>query len=327
MDVDKSLSLIFTVAILGMILIWLNNICGFRVGIDWQGLAIKVENSKMKSSDEILSIIHDIPEWIVKDGTVVDGRKLRLKLLHNNRPWQEMEREIFPDLRVSRIRVVYTYRKDNTDRPISIQDKLIPVSNLLTEPPEIVRMGTYTTGNDHRGLRLALQTNLAYDLLAIPSLGLEISLPHSWSVGIDGYYAWWSNASKAKYWRVQGGEISVRKYFGNNILTGHHIGIYSQLLRYDICFGKRGYLSGGSGTLFTDHPSWGVGAEYGYSIMIATCLRLDLSIGLGWFTGQYAVYQPIDSHNVFRSMHQRNWFGPTRIGITLSWLIEKGGDR
>ena len=79
------------------------------IGIDWQGLADKVEESKMKSSDEILSIINNIPEWIVKEGTVVDSRKLRLKLLDNNRPWQAMERDIFPELRVSCLRVVYTY--------------------------------------------------------------------------------------------------------------------------------------------------------------------------------------------------------------------------
>ncbi len=193
----------------------------------------------------------------------------------------------------------------------------------MIEPIKIVSSATNTSENNCRYKRLALRTNLAYDLLAIPSLGLEFSLSHGWSAALDGYYAWWSKPSKVRYWRVQGAELSIRKYFGNDIFTGHHVGIYSQLLRYDVRMGQRGYLSGGSGTLFTDHPSWGVGAEYGYSVRIADRLRLDLSLGLGWLTGRYMVYQPVDGHSVFRYMRQRKWFGPSRLGITLSWFIGK----
>ena len=36
----------------------------------------------------------------------------------------------------------------------------------------------------------AVRTNLVYDCLAIPSLGVEIPFGRGLSVGLDGYYAW-----------------------------------------------------------------------------------------------------------------------------------------
>ena len=190
-------------------------------------------------------------------------------------------------------------------------------------------LGTSTAQeNSHRSYvrdLCAVRTNLVYDCLAIPSLGVEVPFGHGLSVGLDGYYAWWSKRSKVRYWRAQGVELSLRKYFGHTPLTGHHVGVYSQLMRYDFCLGKHGILSGGSGASFFDHPTWGVGIEYGYSFKLGKRLRLDTSLGIGWLTGRYLKYEAMDGHSVYRSAHNRKWFGPTRLSVSLVWLIGKGG--
>ena len=294
------------------------------IGIDWQGLAEKVRTTEIGSTDKIEEIITTVPEWIVNGGVVTDGRKLRLKLLDGNRPWQQMERDVFPDLRVSHITVTYTYR-DKDIETVSITPKLCSTLNLTHLTPDINVMPAIT--RQKRDFLFALRTNLAYDLLAIPTLGVEFALAGGWTVGFGGYYAWWSNRERVRYWRVQGAELSLRKYFGRSPLSGHHVGLYSQLLRYDICLGGRGYLSGGSGARFTDNPSWGIGADYGYSVKIGRRLRLDMSVGIGYLSGRYMTYRAIDEHSVFQSVRQRRWFGPTKMEIALAWLIGKGGER
>lgn len=294
------------------------------IGIDWQGLAEKVRTTEIGSAEKIEEMITTVPEWIVNGGVVTDGRKLRLKLLDDNRPWQQMVRDVFPDLRVSHITVIYTYR-DKDVETVSISPKLRPTPNLTLLTPDI---NTIPAIKKHgRSFLLAMRTSLVYDLAAIPSLGVEFVLSGGLAVDIGGYYAWWSNSDKVRYWRVQGAELSLRKYFGRCPLSGHHVGLYSQLLRYDICLGKRGYLSGGSGAKFTDNPSWGVGADYGYSAKIGQRLRLDMSLGIGYLTGRYMTYSAIDGHSVFQFVRQRRWLGPTKVEIALAWLIGKGGAR
>ena len=54
-------------------------------GIDWAGLTALVETSEMPYRDEVLNILYNTPEWIIRDGRVVDGRKRQLGLLRGGR--------------------------------------------------------------------------------------------------------------------------------------------------------------------------------------------------------------------------------------------------
>lgn len=174
---------------------------------------------------------------------------------------------------------------------------------------------------------MAIKTNMLYDLAMTPNIGVEFHLGRNWSVGANWAYAWWKNDNKAFYWRVYGGELDVRKYFGKQAqerpLSGHHVGIYGQGLTYDFDLGKAGILS---------QLSYGVGLEYGYSLPVAKALNIDFGIGFGYLGGEYKVYDPMDGCYVWRETRQRHWFGPTRAEISLVWLIgnktiRKGGAR
>lgn len=99
-------------------------------------------------------------------------------------------------------------------------------------------------------------------------------------------------------------------------LTGHHLGIYAQMLTYDIEFGGKGYMG----------PRWsyGGGLEYGFSLPVAKRLNIDFSIGVGYLDGYYYKYLPIDGHYVWQSTKKRHWIGPTKAEISLIWLIGRG---
>lgn len=183
---------------------------------------------------------------------------------------------------------------------------------------------------------VALRTNVIYNALLVPNLGVDFCLGKGWTLGGSGMYAWWSNDARHRYRRVCGIEATVRKYFGTprggNVLTGHHLGIYGQLLTYDLEYGDKGYMGGRPGGRPWEDPSYGGGLEYGYSLPAGRRMNIDFSIGVGYLGGTYHVYRPIDGHYVWQETRMRHWFGPTRAELSLVWLLgggsaAKGGRR
>ena len=167
---------------------------------------------------------------------------------------------------------------------------------------------------------MAIKTNMLYDLALVPNLGLEIYLGKNWSVVGNWMYAWWKSDRKEWYWRTYGGDLAVRRWFGkasyNKPLTGHHIGLYGQIITYDFETGNRGYLA--------DKWTYGGGLEYGYSLPIARRLNIDFNLGVGYLGGEVKEYLPIDGHYVWQLEKQRHWFGPTKLEVSLSWQIGRG---
>lgn len=173
---------------------------------------------------------------------------------------------------------------------------------------------------------MVLKTNMLYDALLVPNLGVEIHVGQGWSIGVNWMCAWWKNDVRHNYWRIYGGEIGVRKYIGRraakNRLTGHHLGIYGQMFTYDFEAGGRGYMAGvsGGGTLL-DKTNYTVGLEYGYSLPVSRKLNIDFTLGVGYVTGPYREYLPLDGCYVWQSTKQRHYIGPAKAEISLVWFI------
>ena len=120
----------------------------------------------------------------------------------------------------------------------------------------------------------------------------------------------------------------LRKWFGRRAqekpLTGHHVGLYGSAFTYDFETGGRGFLGGEPGGDIYDRANFSAGVEYGYSLPIAERLNLDFTLGVGWVGGTYYEYLPIDDCYVWQSTHRLNYFGPTRLEISLVWLLGRG---
>ena len=176
----------------------------------------------------------------------------------------------------------------------------------------------------------ALKTNLLYDVALVPNMGAEFYVGKNWSVGANWMYAWWKNDHAGKYWRIYGGDIYARRWFGKKAeekpLTGHHVGVYAQMLTYDFCLGNRGYMGGTPGGNFWDKASWAAGIEYGYSHPISRRLNLDFTIGIGYLQGKYHEYIPEDDCYVWQTTKNRKWFGPTKAEVSLVWLLGQSNE-
>lgn len=202
-------------------------------------------------------------------------------------------------------------------------------TTLAAEPTESISLphGVQSIGN-----RLFLTTNMLYDAALVPNIGVGMSVTDRITVMADWMCAWWSNRDKRRYWRIYGGDIEARyrigKRSGHSPLAGHHVGVYCSMACYDFQTGRshEGVLS--------DKYNYAMGVSYTYSMPVATRLNIDFSLGIGYLWGTYKKHMPIDDCDVWLSTHKMGWFGPTRAGVSLVWLIgnsitnsRKGGGR
>ena len=312
----------------GSIVVWLKSrltlpdslYVTYAMSEDWDGLAALVEACDAPWRDEALDIIRNTPVWVVRGGKVVDGRKRRLSRLRGGEPWRYMLRNFFPELRSSAGGVLCEIIREPEAADTAVISDTVVCIAADSLPPVDTPYVADTPPAETRPFYMSVWTNMLYDALLVPNIGVEFYLGRGWSIGAGWMYAWWKKESKPLFWRVYGGDLTVRKYLGRKAaekpLTGHHLGLYGQMLTYDFELGGKGYLG--------DRWSWGVGVEYGYSMPVARRLNIDFSIGVGYLGGKYKVYEPMDGHYVWQRTHQRHWFGPTRAAVSLVWLLGHG---
>lgn len=302
-------------------------------GEDWQGLASLIAREKTPWRNKALQIIRHTPEWVTRNGKVVDGRKRQLQNLDGGKAWKYMLDNHFYTLRTGAVVVceVKTLAAESTPsaaearleqaRPESASQQ--PASQSPSSPPFPAIPSQVHPSSESQSppaaSYFALKSNLLYDALLIPNLSLEASIGSGWTLGAGGMLAWWSKDAKHRYWRIYGGDLEIRKYFGtlskSKPLQGHHLGIYGDFLTYDFEFGAKGYQS---------KATYAAGIRYGYSHPIANRLNLDFALGIGYLHSNYKTYVPRDGCYVYQETKKRKWLGPTQAEISLVWLLGKG---
>lgn len=324
--------------------------------IDWRLLKDMISATDQPWRDEAVSIISEVPIFIYDgDNRIVDGRKNRLGMLYGGRAWRYMEDHFFGGLRTAGVSLEFPAEEaEDAGQP---EKAVTEAGETVTEPAEAEAVTEAADNREEAGdegfsvdtdisrtvpapvpvsqsagsgpMMFVLKTNLLHDIVAVPDIGVEIPVGEYWSVGAEWMYAWWKNDSRHRYWRVYGGEIEARRWFpmrrnAGSLLSGHHVGLYGQMLAYDFEWGGKGRLG--------DRWSWGAGLSYGYSLPIADRLNIDFSVGVGYLQGRYMEYHPEDGCYVWDSTHVGKWFGPTKAGISLVWFIggrdlKRGGGR
>lgn len=175
---------------------------------------------------------------------------------------------------------------------------------------------------ESRPVRIFFTTNLLYDALLTPNIGVGIYLGKRMTLFADWMHAWWDNRDRRRYWRIYGGDLELRMQLGggraDNPLSGHRLGVYASIVTYDFQFGR-------SHTgVMADKFNYAAGVSYGYSLPINRRLSLDFALGVGYAWGKYMKQHLEDDHDVWLSTHTRRWFGPTRAEISLVWLVGAG---
>ena len=314
-------------------------------GEDWQGLASLIAREKTPWRNKALQIIRHTPEWVTRNGKVVDGRKRQLQNLDGGKAWKYMLDNHFYTLRTGAIVVcevktladevhadrthAEAHEGSHADFADYADESKLSAAEARPESaspspssppfPAIPSQVNPEQEPPPAASYFALKSNLLYDALLIPNLSLEASIGSGWTLGAGGMFAWWSKDAKHRYWRIYGGDLEIRKYFGtlskSKPLQGHHLGIYGDFLTYDFEFGAKGYQS---------KATYAAGIRYGYSHPIANRLNLDFALGIGYLHSNYKTYVPRDGCYVYQETKKQKWLGPTQAEISLVWLLGKG---
>ena len=174
-----------------------------------------------------------------------------------------------------------------------------------------------------RGQEVAVKTNLIYDALLSPTLGVEVGLAPKWTAEIDGTINNWAiNDRRWKQWMVQ---PEIRYWFCQSF-SGHCLAAH--LIGGQYNFGNLKNNIKFLGTDFsqlTDHryQGWmaGVGIGYGYSWILSRHWNLEAEIGIGWIYTRSDVYNCFDCGKKIRTDVPHNYVGPTKAAINIIYVF------
>lgn len=149
----------------------------------------------------------------------------------------------------------------------------------------------------------------------MPNIELEVPIGKRWSLNGEYMFPWWLINDDRYCLQVLMGGLEVRYWPGRrNVLTGHFLGLYAGGGKYDLQWDKNGY----QGEFFI-----AAGVSYGYAHSIARNLRLEYNIGIGMLRTDYRHYHSRDNHQtlLWQENGEYTWLGPTKLKISLVWLI------
>lgn len=164
-----------------------------------------------------------------------------------------------------------------------------------------------------------LKTNLLYDALLSPTVGVEVGIAPQWTAEISGTInAWAVNDHRWKQWMVQ---PEVR-YWLCQRFSGHFFGAHLIGGQYNF-----GNLKNGIKFLGTDfsqlsdnrYQGWmaGAGIAYGYSWILSRHWNIEAEIGIGWIYTRSDVYRCANCGKKIRTAVPHNYVGPTKAALNL----------
>lgn len=174
--------------------------------------------------------------------------------------------------------------------------------------------------------RFALRTNLLFDLVGAPNLGVEFPVGKHFSLGADAAYAFWRIDNLYALQTIQG-SVEAKYWFKpsrRGVLTGWSVGVYGiYCSRYDVQW-RSGYQGDGF---------WSAGLSAGYSFPLSKRLNLEFAIAGGYFhTPEVRSYtRPENGHLMWKeTRYNVGRFSLTKLQLNLVWFIaknRKGGAR
>lgn len=120
----------------------------------------------------------------------------------------------------------------------------------------------------------------------------------------------YNDGKKLKHWLIQ----PELRYWTCERFNGHFIGFHGHYAEYNVCkfFGLDCRYEG---------KLYGGGISYGYQWIIGKRWNLEATIGIGYAHLKHDKYECQDCGD-FLGRIQKNYFGPTKAGITFVYLIK-----
>lgn len=165
----------------------------------------------------------------------------------------------------------------------------------------------------------AVRTNVLYDALLLPTIGVEWRITRDLGIKLDGSRSWWGGETGKvqKIWLVN---PEVRWYLlRNKRLYAGASANFGEANIYKYALGS--LLSSDTGY---QGSFWGAGLTVGYQLYLSRCFSVDFNLGLGYTRFNYDTFGLVDGVRVKKGRDcTKNFWGPTQAGINLIWTIGK----
>lgn len=302
---------------------------------NWAGLRLIVAaNPQIPRRDDVLNII---------DTESMPGlKKRKLRELDNGVTYTYIIRHFSHLLRYGSISAVWHSPQSDTTRTqvfaanetsnrdsiliggVVGQEQILPaecrISNKIDTPSDLyaplkrVQCPTATTKISDLAPKFALKTNLLYLAALCPNIEGELYVGNRWSINLEYQYAWWSNKTKHRYYRLAAISPEVRYWFASKSrFKGHFAGIYVGAGLYEFMAKP---ASGIQGEFFIAG-----GVTYGWAFPVAKWMNMELSIGVGYMMSEYRkYYHDVDCY-VYNDTQRFTYFGPTKVKVSLMFPL------
>lgn len=165
------------------------------------------------------------------------------------------------------------------------------------------------------GQKIAIKSNLLYDITTTFNLGIETGLGKATTLDISGNYNPWSFKGgdlQWKHWMVQP-EI---RWWTCERFNGHFFGLHALGGQYNIAGLGTGYAHK---YRYEGHFVGG-GISWGYQWLIGSRWNLEFTLGAGYARYWQKKYPRADCGERVGSQW-KNYWGPTKLGLSFIYII------
>ena len=285
---------------------------------DWDALYKMVEASGLPERDEVLEIIRT-KAW--------GERKTALRTLKGGKVWEQMDDLFFP--RLHGVRIVLHCTRNEKPVEVHVEKEIVENADTVqvekevvfikesvpmtavtpTETPAVTSDETLEKGRKvwDSPWMLGVKTNLASDLITVPSIGIEAQLSRHISLDLSGWY-------RTDY---NGVSPELRWWFGNRIMRqGSFIGVHANAAWFEVEWNDERLYRAGIG------DNWSAGMTYGYSLGFGKRDHwgLEFVAGAGYLHSMQDIWEKNDHDEWQLQQHKHmKGFGLTKFGINLTY--------
>lgn len=291
---------------------------------NWEGLRKLIEEDYQKPDKaKVLEIINsDLPSEVKKN---------RLKKVSYGHAWLHILENYMPQLRYAK-----WVGKWQNPRPRLEQLPEGPqIYDRIETPPPVISQPQLRFVPDKK-TRLALKTNLLYDVATVLNFAVEVPFNEKFSILYEHHCPWWLSSNNKycleflsfggefRWWFKPETKPATENRVKRDALVGHFLGVYGWGGKLDfqnvrkICY-QAEFMS--------------AGLTYGYSFPIGKRFNLELSASVGYAEIPYRHYNPTEDFEIL--IRDRNkvgtwkYFGPTKVEVAfvipLLFNYKKGG--
>lgn len=199
-----------------------------------------------------------------------------------------------------------------------------PVAHKVVEQEEdtviLAPLGSYpTTANLTGTLRLAAKTNFLIDATTSLALGFELRISRKKTIDLSGGFRFHDTGKKMRF-RHSFIQPEIRLWT-SEAFNGHFFGLHGHYAIYNVGGLPTSIFSEAMNQYRFEGWLAGGGISYGYQWIIGNRWSLEATAGIGWTHLNYGKY-PCHKCGHKISDESRNYFGPTKAGISLLYIIK-----